>query len=128
MIDSTNKTAWEGNMKTSKKAIPTNISDISKIDPDSKEGKEAMLMFYSNDEFLDTRKELVESLERAQRECGYALEAIKKGYGINSAGILQSTGVNIDKLSSQYMRDAQRERNLAHALGFQAPSRETCWK
>jgi hypothetical protein len=130
MIDSTNETAWEGDMKneTNRRPIPTSYKEMLSTDPTTKECVEEMLMNSLNDDYINTRNQLIGELERGQREINNALENINKGYGVNSMGILQSTGRNIDTLCAQLRTAAETEQKVAYALGFDKPSADTCWK
>ena len=108
--------------------IPRSYKDIVSKDPDTKECAEEMLLNDLNDNFLATRKQLVEQLERGKREIEQALESISRGGGVNSMGVLQSTGRNIDTLAAQFHNAAQVEVKTAYALGFAKPNFESCWR
>ena len=108
--------------------IPRSFKDIVSKDPDTKECAEEMLLNDLNDNFLATRNQLVEQLERGKREIERALESISRGNSVNSMGVLQSTGRNIDTLSAQLYDAAQVEMKTAYALGFAKPSADTCWR
>ena len=125
----TNKTAQEDTMaNNSNRPIPTKFSDFVVKDMESKECTEEMLLRDLNNNFLETRKELIAELERAQREIEGALKGVKLFCSLNRHGILQGTGTNIDKLAAQYMHAAEVEKVVAHSLGFAKPSTDTCWK
>ncbi len=105
------------NNETSRLPIPTTF--VGHDAPCSDNDK---LMVLLVDAVRNTTSELTRQLERGKQEIESASADLRNGLRLNRCGILQSTGIEIDKLVAQRQDAIDTLVKAAYHLGYAEPT------
>ena len=84
-------------------------------------------MHQLNCEVLEAREEYIQVANAAAQHLIDASIAVSNGKAINRLGVLQSEGINVDRLAAILDVKYKTEIVTAHALGYNTPSVEREW-